>query len=121
MKKVEFFDCYDYNKGWILVEMKIDDYSDNIDWLEFVVPEEGFEKDDWQCAYLEQYLNDDGTKRICRLYGEPKNAVKPCRFAFFLCKIKEKKLVTPYGEFSLEGLKPVPERLKKCIEFKEED
>ncbi len=121
MKKVGFFDCYDYNKGWMLVEMLIDDYSDNIDWLEFVVPEAGLEKDDWQCAYLEQYLNADGTKKICKLYNEPKTPVKPCRFAFFLCKIKEKTLVTPYGKFSLENLKPVPDRLKKCIEFDDAD
>ena len=120
MSKVEFFDCYDYNKGWLLVEMKVDEYSDELDWMEFVVPEAKFDKEDWQVPYLEQYLNDDGTQTICKLYSEPKTPVKPCRFTFFLCKIKEKKLVTPYGEFSLKDPKPVPERLRRIIRFTED-
>ena len=121
MEKVKFFDCYDFNEEWLLVEMAIDDYSDKLEWLLFVVPEKGLDKEDWQCAYLEQYLNEDGTKKICKLYDEPKKPVKPCRVAFFLYKTEERNLITPYGKFSIKDLKPLPDRLKGIIEFDDAD
>ena len=121
--KVQFYECYDYNEELLLIEMLVDDSSDNIDWGEFTAPEKGIDKDDWQCAYLEQYLNVDGTEKICELYDEPDPEVKPCRFAFFIYRYpeQEKRLLTPYGEFSLENPKPMPKRLIKCIEFDNEE
>ena len=121
--KIQLFECYEFNEELLLIEMLINDSFDNIDWAEFTVPEKGLGKDDWQCAYLEQYLNLDGTKKICELYDEPDPEVKPCRIAFFIYKYEEqeKKLLTPYGEFSLENPKPMPKRLIKCIEFESED
>lgn len=120
MNKVGFFACYDYNAEWLLVEMTLDEYTNKIDWLRFVVPEEGLDEEDWQCAFMEQYLNAEGTARICAVNREPKPPVKPCRFAFFLYKTKERELVTPYGKFSLEKLQPLPERLRGCIRFAED-
>ena len=39
MEKVQFYGCYDFNKEWYLVEMMIDESSDDVDLYEFVVPE----------------------------------------------------------------------------------
>lgn len=121
--KVKFFECYDYSDELILIEMLINDSSENIDFAEFVVPDPNLDEDDWQCAYLEQYLNSEGTDKICELYDEPEEAVKPCRIAFFIYKFDEqdRKIITPYGSFPLEDLKHVPERLLNCIEFENED
>ena len=116
MQKVQYFGCYDYNKEWFLVEMLINEAFSDVDLYEFVVPEPELDEDDWQCAYLEQFLNKDGTKRICKLYDEPETDVNPCRVAFFIFKDAPRILRTPYGEFPLKG-SPVPARLKKIIEF----
>lgn len=122
-KNVPFFECYRFSDELILIEMLINDSSENIDFGEFVVPEQNLPESDWQCAYLEQYLNSEGTEKICDLYDEPEEAVIPCRIAFFIYKFdnQERKIITPYGTFSLEDLKPMPERLLKCIEFENEE
>ena len=123
MSKVKFYDCYDYNDELLLIEMLVDENSEDIDFGEFVVPEKGLDENDWQCAYLEQYLIEDGTERICELYDEPQTPVKPCRFAFFLYKSEGqgKKLSTPYGNFSIESPKSMPKRLLDIIEFEDEE
>ena len=117
MEKVQFYGCYDFNKEWYLVEMMIDESSDDVDLYEFVVPEPELHENDWQCAYLEQFLNKDGTKRICKLYDEPETDVNPLRVAFFIFKDAPAILRTPYGEFKLAPGTPVPTRLKKIIQF----
>ena len=117
MGKVQFYGCYDYNKEWYLVEMLIMEAFSDVDLYEFVVPEKGLDEDDWQCAYLEQFLNKDGTKRICKLYDEPETDVNPCRVAFFIFKDAPSILRTPSGEFKLAPGTPVPARLKKIIQF----
>lgn len=121
--RVKSYECYDFNDELILIEMLIDDSSVNIDFGEFVVPDRNLPESDWQCAYLEQYLNSEGTEKICDLYDEPKEAVTPCRVAFFIYKFEsqERKITTPYGTFSTKSLKPVPKRLLDCIEFDNED
>ena len=123
MSKVKFYDCYDYNDELLLIEMLVDENSDDIDFGEFVVPEKGVDEGDWQCAYLEQYLNEEGNEKICELYDEPQDSVKPCRFAFFLYKFEgqDKNMHTPYGNFSIENPKPMPKRLLDIIEFDDEE
>lgn len=36
------------------------------------MPEKGVQPNNWQTAFLEQYLNESGTEKICDLYGEHK-------------------------------------------------
>ncbi len=127
MSKVELFNCYDFNEEWYLVEMKLDISASEIDWMNIVVPDKKLDKSNWQCAYMEQYLNDDGTERICNLYDIPSGDIKPCRVAFFIFKNKRsilfgnrsKVLSTPYGEFKLCGGK-LPSRLKGVVEFEQD-
>ena len=119
VSSVTFFDCYKFKWKWILVEMVIDEFSDKINLNHFLVPEDGRLKLDWQIAYLEQYLNTDGTEKICDLSETPQPSVRPCRIAFFIYKKRAGKVLrTPYGEFSIQEPKKLPERLKKIIEFK---
>ena len=103
--------------------MLIDERSDCIDLGEFVAPEKGLDRCNWQCAYLEQYLNDDGTQKICDLYSAPSPAVQPCRIAFFIYKFdtQDGTLLSPYGELSLANAKPLPARLKDIIIFHDEE
>ena len=121
MEKVLFYGCYDFNDEWLLIEMQVNETCDNIDWGEIVVPQEDMKPGDWQCAYLEQYLNEDGTERICDLYDEPEEAVAPCRVAFFIYKIGMPVLRTPYGDFDLTDPQPVPERLVGGVEMESDE
>lgn len=81
----------------------------------------GDSESSWQCAFLEQYLNEDGTEKVCETYDVPEENTQPCRIAFFIFKGEEKILSTPYGDFELSSKNAVPERLKQIIEFEEED
>ena len=122
MNNVILFDCYKFKRKWILIEMMIEEFSDNIDFYHFTIPESGRLKLDWQVAYLEQYLNTEGTEKICDLFETPKPSVCPCRFVFFIYKKRTGKVLsTPYGEFPIKKLGRLPKRLKKIIEFEAEN
>lgn len=120
MDKVMFYDCYSYDDEWYLVEMLLDVPSSEIDWGDIVVPEDGTDESDWQCAYMEQYLNEDGTEKICETYDIPSDDVQPVRVAFFIYKDSADILSTPYGSFKLDDTKKMPARLKNIIEFEED-
>ena len=96
---VTYFGCYKFNKEWLLVEMALNISSEEIDWDSIVVPDEELDESDWQCPYMEQYLNVDGTEKICETYDEPEEEVNPCRIAFFIYKEGSRTLRTPYGDF----------------------
>ena len=116
-----FFGCYDYNEEWLLIEMQVDTSWKWIRWNKFEVPQNGINPSDWQVPYLEQYLNNDGTEKICDLYCNPKENTAPCRFAFFLYKTDAPKLICQFGEFDLTNPKVVPNRLLNVVAFESED
>lgn len=94
--------------------------SAEIDWDSMVVPNENLDEGDWQCPYMEQYLNADGTEKICETYDEPEEEMNPCRIAFFIYKEDSHTLRTSYGEFNLTDVEKMPKRLKNIIEFDED-
>lgn len=118
---VLYFGCYDFNEKWLLIEMQADVSWKWIRWHQFEVPEEGVDDANRQAPYLEQYLNEAGTERICELYDRPRGNTAPCRFVFFLYKTEAQKLVCQFGEFNLTETQPVPERLLGVVEFEAED
>ena len=95
--------------------------SNEIDWLQMNVPEDGVSPTNWQAPYLEQYLTLDGKAKLCELYDEPSPPVNPCRIVFFIYKCGGKILHTPYGDFPLTDTEETPKQLKKIVEFEEED
>jgi len=113
------YSCYDFNEHCLLVEIIFDISSNKIKWSEIYAPVDGLEKDYWQAPYMEQYLNIDGTAKICKLYDEPSPKVRPCRVAFFVYKSKAEILHTPYGDLSLTEIEELPVRLTEIIEFEE--
>ncbi len=113
------FACYDFNEEWYLIEMTVPAKSSEIDWDSFEVPDENLNSDEWQVAYLEQYLNSAGTEKLCDTYDEPDPPVMPSRIAFFIFKDENPVLRTPYGSFPLNAA-PLPARLARIIEFEED-
>ena len=117
---VNFYGCYKFNREWLLIEISWNIASSQIDWDAISVPNNELEEDYWQCPYMEQYLNEDGTEKICETYDEPEEDVNPCRVAFFIYKDGSPILQTPYGNFDLTNIEKLPSRLKKIIEFEED-
>lgn len=71
---------------------------------------------------MEQYLNADGTEKLCETYDLPADDARPCRVVFFLFKGgKDAVLHTPYGDFALNTGAKVPARLEGIVEFEEAD
>ncbi len=118
---VTVFNCFSFNDEWFLVEMVLSIPPTEIRLDQIVVPEEGIPKEDWQAVYLEQFLNADGTARICDLYETPDHADSHSRIAFFIYKTAARTLETPYGQFQLSDGAEIPDRLKSIIEFDEDD
>lgn len=114
---VKYYGCYDYNEEWYLIELILDVSASEIDWSNIFVPENETKKENWQVPYMEQYLDRDGTKKICKTYEEPKEYIKPCRVVFFIYKDSANVLSTPYGVFELSIESKVPERLESLVEF----
>lgn len=81
MNIVEEYNCYRYNEEWYLIEMVLNIKPSNILFDEFVVPEKGVQPNNWQTAFLEQYLNESGTERICDLYDVPKDELPYSRIS----------------------------------------
>lgn len=72
---------------------------------------------------MEQYLNAQGTEKLCETFDLPREDVRPCRVVFFLFKDEQKAttLCTPYGDFALASGAKVPARLARIVEFEEAD
>lgn len=121
MDTVKLYNCYDFNDKCYLIEMVLDVPVYSLNLIRFCVPQEGVPRRDWQCAFLEQYLNEDGTEKLCSIFEEPEENVKPCRIAFFIFKTSGLVLSTPYGDFPLNDPLPLPARLADIIESVEPD
>jgi len=119
MNKVVGFTCYDYTEEWFMIEMEIDVSTADLNWDEFVSPQDGMPPHAWPRAYLPQYLNAEGTARICDIYQDPTEPVTPARVVFFIYRhnLPNKELQTPFGNFTLSPAGEIPERLVNEIEF----
>lgn len=119
-KMVTLFNCFSYNEEWYLVEMALAIPPNEIAFEEITVPEEGVDREHWQAALTEQFLNHDGTERICEIWERPNNGETESRVAFFIFKTESQILETPYGQFKLSDTVKVPDRLKNIIEIDED-
>ena len=117
---VTLFNCFSFSDEWYLVEMALTVPPQEIKFNKIVVPEEGIKERDWQTVLAEQFLNKDGTERICDLYEIPVNGDTDSRVAFFVYKTNSHILRTPYGQFELRNAEEVPNRLKNIIEIDED-
>ena len=117
---VTLFNCFSFDENWYLVEMALNVAPDDVAFDEILVPEEGMDPDDWQTVLAEQFLNADGTERICDLYDTPETDDESSRVAFFIYKTASHTLRTPYGDFELSDAEETPDRLKAIIEVDED-
>ena len=119
--QMDIIGIYDFNNDAILVELIINEYPKDIDFIEFCVPDNSLNKSSWQVPYMEQYLGSDGVDKLCETYGAPAEQTKPTRLTFFLYKTGLPELSTPYGNVSILSPQKMPDRLVKIIDFDEFD
>ena len=117
---VTTFSCFSFNDEWYLVEMALSIPPKDIKFNKIVVPEEGVKESNWQTVLAEQFLNNDGTERICDLYDTPDTDDSNSRVAFFIYKTGSHILRTPYGQFELNDAEETPDRLTSIIEIDED-
>jgi len=67
-----------------LVEMALTIPPQELQFSKIIVPEEGVKEMDWQTVLAEQFLNNNGTERICDLYETPDTDNSDSRVTFFI-------------------------------------
>ena len=101
-----------------LIEIKIDVPVNIVDISSFMQPNESLPKEDWQVAYDEHFLNEDGTKVIGTMLNQGILTEQNTRVAFFMHYVNfNKPLISQYGEIKLSLPTTMPERLECIIHF----
>jgi hypothetical protein len=121
ISKIDLIGVYELNKmsDVHLVEIVINQSLINIDVSSFTQENDVLPKNEWQTAYDEHFLNNEGTVVVGR-FGDQQSLsmFTDTRIAFFMyCIDFNKPLLTQYGNVSLIKPTRIPERLINIIEF----
>lgn len=119
---VEIFGVYAVNEEVHLIEVTIHKKPSEVNVEGFTQETPGVSRDNWQVAYDEYYLNEQGDKVIGDYFEKPINDESPTRLTFFLYFLDlSLPLLTPFGQVDLPTASPMPQRLKDIIEFENAD
>ncbi|MCL6266618.1 hypothetical protein [Flagellimonas myxillae] len=100
-----------------LVELIIEENVDDFDLGEITQEQKGQDKLNWQTAYDEKYLDENGSAIIGDDFEKP-TGLKRFRVAFFFHFLDLKKpLICQYGLIKLVEITEFPDRLKKVIKY----
>ena len=106
-----------------LIELIINSSPSDIDVSSFTQKDEKIPEDNWQAAFYEYYLNEEGTEVIGDNLNYKSIKDEKTRMTFFMYFLDfDKPLLSQFGEISLPEPTALPERLKNIIEidFEEE-
>lgn len=100
-----------------LIELVIDENIADFDPRQITQEQKGQDKLDWQTAYDEKYLNDEGNKIIGDDFDKP-NGLTRFRLVFFFHYLDfNKPLICQYGLINIKQATDLPDRLSKIIEY----
>lgn len=113
--------CREQLANIVLVEALVRNRDKRFDVGDFVQPQEGIPRENWQAAWAEAYLTIDGKKLLVeRWTNTPKD--KYFRVAFFIHQwSSDKPLLTSYGEVVCPHVEKMPERLIKLVPYEPVD
>ena len=101
-----------------LIEIKMNILAREFDVSSFTQQDDSNPREDWQVAYNEHFLNEDGTKVVGTFGCNNMLSVVKTRVVFFMYFVDTAKpLISRYGELLLSTHVPLPERLAKIIDF----
>lgn len=104
--------CHEQLKSTVLVEVFVHNRDERFDVGDFVQPQHGMPRENWQAAWAEAYLSEDGEELMVERWGEPPKA-DSFRVAFFIHWWNPANAIqTSYGEIVCPMVKEMPERLQ---------
>ena len=104
-----------------LIELKLEIPANEVN-VSLFTQQDAISKEDWQVAYDERFLNEDGTKVIGTFSDHSKLDGAETRIVFFMYFVDvNKSLTSQYGEVILSTPTSMPERLVKIIDFEPAD
>jgi hypothetical protein len=110
--------------GVHLIEVQVQNSAGIFNPGEFTQPIDSEPKDNWQVAYLEHILNNDGTKILAddlEASERPDLWIGSVRMVFFFHEFDVKKpLSTPFGDVLLPRESPMPKRLE-IVKYEDPD
>jgi hypothetical protein len=119
---VAILGCYSIGRDpWHLIELRLRNVCEPIDFGAFILPLPGAQECDWQVPWDERLLDDSGEKQLADdvslrrgpeiLYGNP-------RLCFFMYLCSNEDLRTPFGSVRLPESTERPSRLN-FVQFEE--
>lgn len=122
MEKVKIIGIYPINEEVHLLEVIVNASPSDFDVSDFTQEVLGQPRENWQVAYDEYYLSEQGDVIIGDFLHTPKGNTGVSRLAFFLYFLDfNTPLITPYGELKLPDPTSMPLRLSRIIDFEECD
>ncbi|MBX3426398.1 MAG: hypothetical protein KF688_12020 [Pirellulales bacterium] len=113
--------CREQLKSTVLVEAMVRGRDKQFDVGGFTQSQDGVSRENWQAAWAEAYLSQDGERLLAERWGDPPK-VDDFRVAFFLHSWNAAKpLVTSYGEAGCPAVQRMPERLQKLVPYEPVD
>ena len=104
-----------------LVEICVACPPTQLDVGKFTQREDGVKESNWQAAYNEHYLNENGTEVIGKFGVAPTDAAST-RLVFFLYFLNiNEPLLSQFGELPLPSETQLPQRLESIIDFEAAD
>lgn len=119
-KKAQIIGVYRYleNEPIYLIEMMITESPSKVDLAKFLQKDDCLPMSDWQVAYDEHFLNNDGTEIIGDFFNQAELNEGNTRVVFFMyIEDIKKPLLTPYGEMSFLETENLPQRLARIVSF----
>ena len=105
----------------VLVEVFVRNRDGRFKVGDFSQPQDGVPRDNWQVAWAEAYLSEDGESLFVERWGDAPKA-DTFRVAFFIhCWNPNAPLLTSYGERRCPEVNKMPERLHKLVPYEPVD
>jgi hypothetical protein len=109
--------CREQLESTVLVEVLVRDRDQRFNVGDFSQPQDGVSRDNWQVAWAEAYLSEDGENLLVERWADAPKA-DSIRIAFFIhCWNPAAPLLTSYGEVRCPSVKRMPERLQQLVPY----
>jgi len=109
--------CREQLESMVLIEVLVRDIDSRFDIGAFTQPQVGVPRDNWQVAWAEAYLSEDGEKLLSKRWSGPPKA-NSFRVAFFMQYWDTAgPLLTSYGGISCPPIEKLPVRLQLLVPY----
>ena len=113
--------CREQLESTVLVEALVRSRGKRFNVGDFSQPVDGVPRENWQAAWAETYLSEDGERLLVERWGDAPKA-DTFRVAFFIhCWNPAAPLLTSYGEVRCPAVEKMPERLEKLVPYEPVD